>query len=85
MNREDFKNRLKNIGINQKKFAVLTGYGYSTVKNWDPIPKWVDVTLSYMEAFHKLHNLDQTLHILGELKEELGILEIHSSMESKIK
>jgi hypothetical protein len=77
MDRKDFKLRLKNIGISQKKFAILTGYGYSTVKSWDTIPKWVDIVLSYMEAFHKLQKIDKSLHMLDGIREELNVLEMN--------
>ncbi len=75
MNRENFKRKLKAIGITQKEFAALTGCAYSTVKNWENTPKWADVLLRYMEVFHRLHNIENVLHLLSEFKREINVLE----------
>lgn len=83
MGREDFKKRLKDIGISQKQFAEITGYGYSTVKNWEHIPRWVSVLLNYMEAFHKITNIDESLYILGNLSEQIEMLRKQAGISMK--
>ena len=74
MDRENFKRKLKNIGITQKEFANFTGCAYSTVKNWENTPKWVDILLNYMEIFHELHNIESILHALSKFKKEINII-----------
>ena len=79
MDRKTFKNKLKTLGISQKEFATLTGCAYSTVKNWQDIPKWADVLLNYMETFSKLQKIKNTLQILEELKKGINTLELYKS------
>jgi predicted transcriptional regulator len=73
MNRENFKRKLKSIGISQKEFAALTGCAYSTVKNWENIPKWADVLLVYMEACQGLRDIGGALNACMKIEEEMKI------------
>ena len=61
MKRDDFKKRLKDLGINQKIFASVTGYGYSTVKGWKTIPRWVGVVLDCLDILIQLGTIDEAL------------------------
>ena len=79
MDRKEFKEKLKKIGINQKKFAAISGQGYSTVKNWDSVPKWVEVILNYMEVFNSLNNIDTSLYKLDNLRDKIKVLERYNS------
>lgn len=67
MKREDFKTRLKEIGITQKSFAIATGYGYSTVKGWKTIPRWVNVVLDCLEVMIEVESIDDSLRALTKL------------------
>jgi len=67
MKREHFKKRLKEIGINQKIFASVTGYGYSTVKGWETIPRWVNVVLDCLDALTQLGAIDSALKSIDSL------------------
>lgn len=83
MTRENFKYRLKNIELNQKNFAKITGYGYSTVKGWESIPQWVDVVLNYMEVFHKMRSVDKALSFLEDIKKDIHDLNFLNYDETK--
>jgi len=72
LDREKFKKKLKNIGITQKKFANITGYGYSTVKGWEDTPRWVSVVLDYMEILIKLSQMDESLKSLNTASLEIN-------------
>jgi len=61
MKRDDFKQRLKDIGINQKIFASVTGYGYSTVKGWKTIPRWAGIVLDCLDILMQLDTIDDAL------------------------
>jgi len=65
MTRDTFKKRLKEIGINQKIFASVTGYGYSTVKGWETIPRWANIVLDCLEILIQLGTIDDALKSLG--------------------
>jgi len=73
VDRNEFKEKLKAIGITQKKFASITGQGYSTVKNWNSIPQWVEVMVRYMEVISGLKNIDTTLHRWSKLHDQIKI------------
>ncbi len=64
MKRDDFKKRLKEIGISQKMFASVTGYGYSTVKGWETIPRWANVVLDCLDLLLQLGTIDYALKSL---------------------
>lgn len=76
MKKEEFKNRLKTIGSSQKKFALLTDYGYSTVKAWETIPHWANLVLMYMELTYKLHTLESTFIELEGIREKVSFSDL---------
>ena len=71
MNKQLFKEKLKDIGLTQKKFAQLVGYSYSAVKGWKEIPKWVDVILTYMELVNKMSFIGESLYQLEDIKDKI--------------
>jgi len=67
MKKHVFKKRLKEIGISQKKFASITGHGYSTVKGWKTIPVWANVVLDCLDLLAHIGSIDDTLRSLEDL------------------
>jgi len=62
MNNDEFVEKLKEVGLNKKDFAVKTGLAYSTVANWSVtqnIPKWVH---SWLENYIKAKNFDEVIN-----------------------
>lgn len=78
MNRVNFKKRLKEIGITQKEFASVTGYGYSTVKGWKTIPLWVGVVLDCLDVLTQLGTIDTALKSLDGLHTKVQNSDISS-------
>jgi DNA-binding transcriptional regulator YiaG len=76
MNKGEFKKRLKNIKLNQEKFAKLTGYAYSTVKGWETPPKWVGYVLGYIEIVQKINEIDKVADNIRLLKEKVQKLDL---------
>ncbi len=84
MRRDDFKKRLKEIGINQKMFASATGYGYSTVKGWETIPKWANIVLDCLDILIQLGTIDDALKSLESLNGKVQKLDFTAiSMKRK--
>ncbi len=73
MNKKEFKQKLKNIGFNQKKFATLTGCGYSTVKGWESTPKWVELVINYIEVMYKINDIDEAAKSISSLKDKVQL------------
>jgi len=68
MEYEEFKNKLKGVGLTVKEFAKLSGVGYGTCSSWArpnrKVSAWVDSWLSlYIEnqEFKKYKEVVQTL------------------------
>lgn len=61
MNKHQFDEKLRKLGLSKKEFAKLTHVSYYTISNWNdttkPIPKWVDSWLVYYEKSKKLDSL----------------------------
>lgn len=56
-------------------WCVFCRQGYSTVENWNSVPQWAEVLLNYMEVFNGLSHIDNTLHRLDDLRDEMRLLE----------
>ena len=62
MTKEQFQNRLKELGINKQDFSEISQVPYSTVTNWGVlrdgkpmvVPIWVEPFLDYYEKAKKL-------------------------------
>jgi predicted transcriptional regulator len=62
MTKEQFQNRLKELGINKQDFSEISQVPYSTVTNWGVlrdgkpmvVPIWVEPFLNYYEKAKKL-------------------------------
>lgn len=62
MDKDQFQNRLKELGINKQDFSEICGVSYSTVTNWGVlrdgkpmvVPNWVEPFLNYYEKAKKL-------------------------------
>ena len=62
MTKDDFQNRLKELGINKQEFSEISQVPYSTVTNWGVlrdgkpmvVPIWVEPFLTYYEKAKKL-------------------------------
>ncbi len=67
MQKDTFKKRLKEIGISQKKFASITGHGYSTVKGWQTIPAWANIVLDCLDLLAHIGSINNTLKSLEDL------------------
>lgn len=64
-----FEDRLKELCLNKKEFAELSGLPYQTVMNWSntkKTPVWVS---SWLENYRKAHKFD-IIHKLFD--EEIG-------------
>ena len=59
MERQDFNDRLKELGLSKKEFAELAGAGYDAVNKWGSgntgVPYWVD---SWLDNYKKAKALD---------------------------
>jgi len=75
MKRDDFKQRLKDIGINQKIFASVTGYGYSTVKGWKTIPRWVGIVLDCLDVLMQIGTIDDALKTFQGINSKVQTLD----------
>ena len=64
MNKKDFKEKLRRIGLTQKKFASIVDYSYSAVKGWQTVPRWAEMIIDYLEVLHKV---DKAVHIAEDL------------------
>lgn len=84
MNKIEFKIKLKNMGLTQKEFAKMTGYGYSTVKSWDITPRWVPILLEHMEIVSSFLQVDKSLENINILNKEISI-KVQNSNLLKIK
>lgn len=57
MTKEDFNNRLKDLGLSLKDFSKISNISYSTINNWGytvkgktiAIPLWVEPFLEHYE------------------------------------
>lgn len=51
MKKKDFQDKLKNLGFNQKEFAVYIGRTGEALKKWedDKIPDWAIVIINLLE------------------------------------
>ena len=58
MEKEEFKQKLKNLELTQEKFAKLFELGYSTVKGWKRVPVWVEYVLDYLELVANLNDIE---------------------------
>jgi hypothetical protein len=81
MDHKEFKDKLKEIGISQKGFAQMVGYGYSTVKEWENVPKWVVLALGYIEIRNKLEGIDFATNVIEELKKK--VQEVDTELQAK--
>lgn len=63
----DFKELLKNAGLNKKEFAELTNMSYATVNGWGmegraEVPEWVEPFIdNYLKA-KKLEAIEKILY-----------------------
>lgn len=58
MKKEEFKQKLENLGLTQEKFAILFELGYSTVKGWKETPVWVEYVLDYIELANNFNDIE---------------------------
>lgn len=65
MNKQEFDDRLKQIGLSRTEFSNMTKLAYSTVGNWHdekkPVPGWVD---SWLDNYEKAKELDSILQLI---------------------
>ena len=76
MNREEFKKKLKDLKLSQKKFAEFTEYSYAAVKGWKETPKWVEFVLSYFEIANNVKEMAEISHNIQSLKEKVQKLDL---------
>lgn len=76
MKKDIFKKRLKEIGISQKSFASITGYGYSTVKGWQTIPSWANIVLDCLDLLSCIGSIDDTLKSLEDLNRKVQDMDL---------
>lgn len=76
MNKKEFKQKLKDLKLNQKKFAELTDYSYSAVKGWKETPKWVEFVLSYLEITNNIKEMVEISQNIQLLKEKVQKLDL---------
>jgi len=58
---QEFKNKLRELEITQKKFAEIIGYDSSSIRKWakkDNIPKFAEIILKYIECLKCLNKFD---------------------------
>ena len=75
MDKVQFINRLKRLGLNKKEFAVICKVSYSTVNAWGskandkilPVPAWIEPFLNYFEKSNKLDYVMK--EICGKIQE----------------
>lgn len=62
MTRQELNVRLKEVGLNKKEFAELSGMSHGTVNNWgndnQPVPSWAD---SWIENYKAKKDLDKVV------------------------
>lgn len=75
MNRKEFKKKLSNLKLTQKKFSELMGYSYSTVKGWDVTPNWVEYVLGYLEISQHISDIGDLSDSVLSLKEKVQKLD----------
>lgn len=65
MNKQEFDDRLKQIGLSRTEFSSMTNIAYSTIGNWhdakSPVPGWVD---SWLDNYEKAKELDSILQLI---------------------
>jgi DNA-binding XRE family transcriptional regulator len=61
MTKEKFIERLDDLEMTQKEFALIIGYSYQSVKQWKDgtIPKWVHIVLEYLETIQQNTSLSK--------------------------
>jgi hypothetical protein len=76
MNKKAFKQKLKGLKLNQKKFAELTEYSYSAVKGWEETPKWVEFVLSYFEILDNVEEMGVVANNIQSFIEKVQNLDL---------
>ena len=76
MNKQEFKQKLKDLKLNQKKFAELTDYSYSAVKGWKETPKWVEFVLSYFEITGSAEDMEAVVNSIESFKKKVQKLDL---------
>lgn len=74
MTKEDFNNRLKDLGLSLKDFSKVSNISYSTINNWGyrskdktiAIPSWVEPFLKYYEKSLKYDYLAKEIFTVME-------------------
>jgi len=78
MTKELFLERIKELGLNKKEFAVISKVPYSTINNWGTmvnnkplvIPVWVEPFLDYYEKATKLdYVMDEICSKIKDVRE----------------
>ena len=78
MTKELFLERIKELGLNKKEFAVISKVPYSTINNWGTmvnnkplvIPVWVKPFLDYYEKATKLdYVMDEICSKIKDVRE----------------
>ena len=78
MTKELFLERIKELGLNKKEFAVISKVPYSTINNWGTmvnnkplvIPVWVEPFLDYYEKATKLdYVMDEICSKIKDIRE----------------
>lgn len=68
MKKDEFIQKLQELGLNKREFAELSELAYSTVNNWNdtstPIPKWV---LSWLDNYSKAIKYDRIKEMLKDI------------------
>ncbi len=74
MNKEEFKKKLKALGVTQKEFAQMTGHGYSTVKGWKMLPKCAEIILLFIELRMGLDDVDKTFSSIKQKVRNIDLI-----------
>ncbi|MDO7253876.1 XRE family transcriptional regulator [Helicobacter cappadocius] len=68
MRKDEFMQKLQELGLNKREFAELSELAYSTVNNWNdtstPIPKWVS---SWLENYAKATKYEKIKDLLKDI------------------
>ena len=62
----EFKKKLKQLNITQKKFAEIIEYDDSTIRKWSKkgkVPKFVEILLEYFEELKKTNEIAKKYNI----------------------
>lgn len=78
MNRKDFNDKLKMLGLTKEEFAELIEYSYSGVRRWKVLPKWVIMILDHMELLKNISSENKAKKNLLELSDKVHKMALKS-------